>query len=169
MGEGRGVEKEKTCDMKTRKIIVEVICFVLMMNWFYEGIYKVANWERFAIWIKHAPLLTPIWQPISYGVPIIEIMVALFFLKTSFSTRALYISMGVLIVYVFWVMAAVLFTHRLFWPFHSLWLNTNWVDKMLISLSLCWIAFIAVLLSKNAGKAIERSKSDLHNIPANAS
>jgi hypothetical protein len=133
--------------MKTRRIIVEVICFVLLMNWFYEGIYKVAYWGSFSFYIKHAPLLKPVWQVLAYVIPVGEIGLALLFLFPKKRMIALYLSIGGFLVFVFWIMSTYLFTSRLFWPYHALWQNPTWMQKMLISLGLGWMAFIVIVLS----------------------
>src|SRR6185503_16572903 len=116
--------------MKTRKVIVEVICFVLLMNWFYEGIYKVAYWSNFSFYIEHAPLLKPVGQVLAYGIPVGEIAVALMFLSPKQKVKALYISIGALMVFVFWVISWHLFTNRVFWPYHALWEKSTWMQKM---------------------------------------
>ena len=132
--------------MKTRKIIVEVICFVLLMFWFYEGVYKVAYWGSFSFYMRHAPLLGPVWQVLAYGIPLAEISLALMFLFPKQKLRALYISIGILMLFVLWVMTWNMFTGRLFWPYHALWERPTWMQKMLVSLGLCWIAFVAAIL-----------------------
>ena len=70
--------------MKAKKIAVEVICLILLMYFFYDGIYKVAYWSNYAFWMKHAPLLKPVWQVLTYVIPVGEIVLALAFLKPSF-------------------------------------------------------------------------------------
>ena len=154
--------------MKTRKIIVEIICLVLMLNFFYEGIYKIAYWSDYAFWVKHAPLLKPVWQILTYAIPVGEIALALSFMVPKFRVKALYISIGVLFVFVLWVMSGFLFTNRIFFPYHALWEKPNWMDKMLISLGFGWLAFTAVLLS-NANLSLKRFYSNyLRNKSANA-
>ena len=154
--------------MKTRKIIIEVICFVLLMNFFYEGIYKVAYWQQFGAYLKHAPLTRYAWQPLTYGIPIGEIVLALSFFKTSFRMRALYISIISFLLFVFWVMCSFLFTNTLFWPFHALWAKPTWIQKMLIALGLCWMAFAAIVLLKS-NPSLKRNSNSLRNIPVSAS
>lgn len=153
--------------MKTRKIIVEIICFVLMMNWFYEGIYKVAYFINFSFYIKLAPLLGPFWQVLAYGIPAGEIALALMFLFPKQRVRALYITMVTMLVFVLWVMSAFLFTNYLFWPFHALWEKPTWMQKMLIALTLCWMAFISIMLSGKKISLKRFSVESLHNVPAN--
>lgn len=137
--------------MKMRKIIVEIICFILLMNWFYEGIYKVAYWSNFSLYMKHAPLLKPVWQVLAYGIPVGEIVLALMFIFPKQRVRALYISIGVSMVFVFWIISVYLFTNRLFWPYHAMWKGPTWMQKMVISLGVCWGAFTVIVLASSAG------------------
>jgi hypothetical protein len=168
VGERGGIKKENFNSMKTRKIIVEIICLILLLNFFYEGIYKIAYWGNYAFWVKHAPLLRPIWQLLTYIIPVGEIALALSFLAPKFRIKALYISIGVLIVFVLWVMSSYLFTSRLFWPYHALWEKPTWMQKMLISLGLSWLALTALILAKG-GLPINRfSSNSLRNKPTNA-
>ena len=154
--------------MKTRKIIVEIICLILLLNFFYEGIYKIAYWPNFAVWMKHAPLLRPVWQILTYVIPIGEIALALAFMVQKFRVKALYISIGVLAAFVLWVISSYLFTNRIFFPYHALWEKPIWMQKMLISLGLCWLAFTAVLLSNPNLSFKKYFSNSLRNKPANA-
>ena len=155
--------------MKTRKIIVEVICLVLMLNFFYEGIYKIGYWSNYAFWVKHAPLLEPVWQILTYAIPIGEIALALAFMVSKFRIRALYISIGVLFVFVLWIMSSYLFTSRVFWPYHALWEKPTWMQKMLISLGICWMALIVIVLSSPIKLQKRYPAAAMKNEPANAS
>ena len=155
--------------MKTRKIIVEVICFVLLMFWFYEGVYKVAYWGSFSFYVKHAPIVKPVWQILAFGMPIGEIALAIMLFIPKLRTKALYISIGALMLFVFWIMSVYLFTHWLFWPYHALWEKPTWMQKMLISMGLAWAALVAVILSSSKFKLKQIESNVLRNKPANAS
>lgn len=155
--------------MKTRKIIVEVICLILLLNFFYEGIYKVAYWSNYAFWMKHAPLLKPVWQILTYAIPVGEIALALAFLAPKFRVRALYVSIGVLFVFVLWVMSGYLFTTQLFWPYHALWEKPTWMQKMLLSLGMSWLALTAIVMSSSVSLRKGYNSRPVQNKPVNAS
>ena len=155
--------------MKTRKVIIELICLLLMMNFFFEGIYKIANWARYMHWMKRIPLLEGIWQFIAYGLPLVEFALALLFMKPSQRIKALYLSMVAFTIFVLWVMSAALFSHRIFGPLQHFWPKENWVDKMLIALGLGWMAFGAIILSKPFTKDQKLDSNSLRNISAEAS
>jgi hypothetical protein len=149
--------------MKARQIVVEVIYMILILNFFYEGIYKIAYWSSFSIWLHHAPLLKPIWVILTYAIPLGEIILALSLISPTYRLTALYISIPVLIVFILWIMGVFLFTHRLFWPYHALWKKPTWMEKMMISLGFCWLAFIAIVFSKD-----QHIKTSLRKMAANA-
>ena len=153
--------------MKTRRIIVEVICFVLLMNWFYEGIYKVAYWSNFSFYMKHAPLLKPVWQILAYVIPVGEIGLALLFLFPKKRMIALYLSIGGFLVFVFWIMSVYLFTNRLFIPHHGLWDKPTWMQKMLISLGFGWMSLMAIILSTPTMTIKLISSKSLRNTSSN--
>ena len=133
--------------MKTRKIVVEIICVVLMMFWFYEGIYKVAYFQQFGFYITHAPLLRSAGGMLKYLIPFGEIGLAVMFMLPKYRTVALYSTIAALLLFVFWIMSVYLFTGWLFWPYHALWENPTWIQKMLISLGICWLSFVVIMLS----------------------
>lgn len=154
--------------MKTKKVIVEIICLILLMNFFYEGIYKVAYFQNYGFWLTHAPLLSPIGKILNYVVPLGELVLAIMFIVPSYKKIALYGTIVGLFVFALWIMSVYLFTHRLFWPYHALWEKPTWMQKMLISIGFCWMAFTAIVLS-NGGSSFKRiSSNSLRNTPANA-
>ena len=153
--------------MKAKKIIVEIICLILLLNFFYDGVYKIAYLNNYGFWLHHAPLLRPVADILTYVIPVGEIVLSLALLIPSYRVSALYSIIGVLIVFVLWVMSVYLFTHRLFWPYHALWQKPTWMQKMLISMGMCWLAFIAVVISKGVFYFKRFSSNSLRNTPAN--
>lgn len=134
--------------MKTHKIIPELICLILILNFFYDGVYKLAYLSNYAFWLLHAPLLKPLAGVLKWLVPIMEIGLSVALLVPSYRITALYILIGVLLIFVLWVMSACLFTNRIFWPYHALWHKPTWMQMMLTSIGLCWISLIAIFLLK---------------------
>jgi len=155
--------------MKTRKIIVEVICFVLMMNWFYEGIYKVAYFQQFGFYIANAPLLGIFGGVLKYVIPFGEVVLAMMLIIQKYRRLALYWTIGLSIVFILWIMCVYLFTYRIFWPYHGLWEKPTWMGRMLVSLGMCWGAFTAILLCHDSVVGKNNFSKALRNMPANAS
>jgi len=140
-----------------------------LMFWFYEGIYKVAHWSNYAFWVKHAPLLKPVWQVLTYVIPLGEIILSVMLLFFKYRKVALYGTIGALMISVFWIISVYLFTNRLFWPYHALWNKSTWVQKMSISLALSWLSFVGIILLNSTLSFRGIFSNSLRNKPANAS
>jgi len=156
--------------MKTKKIVVEVICFVLLMFWFYEGIYKVAYFHQFGLYIMHAPVVERVGFVLKYVIPLGEMGMAVLFFFVRYRRLALYSSIVVLIVFVLWIISFRYFTNKFIWPYYVLWrYPPPWMQKLLISIGLCWISFLAILLSAPKKAINSPQTNSLRNKPANAS
>jgi|GEM_PF-1061013 len=155
--------------MKARKVIVEVICFVLMMFWFYEGIYKIAYFKQFGVYITHAPLIHPVGEILKYLIPFGEVGLALSLMVSGTKKASLYSTIGLLILFIVWIMSVYLFAHHSFWPYHAMWINPTWMQKMLISLGLCWMAFSAIVLLNKGVYVAKINSNSLRNNPAGVS
>ena len=139
-----------------------------MLNFFYEGIYKVAYWSNYAFWVKHAPLLRPVWQVLAYAIPVGEIVLAFLFLVPSYRVTLLYSIIVLSILFVIWIISVYLFTNYAFWPFHALWKKPTWMQKMLISLGFGWLSCIGIILLKDGFFVRQIMSKTLRNTPANA-
>ena len=154
--------------MKTRKIIVEIICLILLLNFFYEGMYKLVYIHNYGQWLKYAPFLESVSTLFTYTIPIGEILLSILFIYSRYRIIALNICLTIEILFVLWIMSVYLFSHSLFWPYHALWEKPTWMQKMLISIGLCWLAFIAIILSNPRFSFKRYSSNSLRNTPVNA-
>jgi len=127
--------------MKTRIIVIEVICWILLLNFFYEGVYKLIYFHQYALWLRYEPFQRPVTGVLAYVIPIGEILLSFLFLIPSCRVTAFYISIIVLVGFVIWIMSSILFTHTMFWPYHALWDKPTWIQKILI-----WLSFMAIIL-----------------------
>lgn len=155
--------------MKTRKIIVEIICLLLVFNFFYEGIYKLAYFQNYGLWLYHMPFLKQVSGIVNYLVPFGLIALSLTLLAPRYRMNALYISIFVSVIFILYIMSCYLFTNRLFWPYHAFWKNPTWMQRMVFSLAAIWLAFIAIVLTKGSISFKRFSSNALRNTPANAS
>jgi hypothetical protein len=140
--------------MKTKQIVLELIILVLVLNFFYEAVYKIAYLTNYSFWLHQAPFLKPIWAPLTYIIPLGEIGLASGLLAKRYRIAALYSVIIVSIVFIAWTACAHAFTNRIFYPYHALWKNPSWMAKMLISLVLSWLALLGIILENSSLKQI---------------
>jgi hypothetical protein len=133
--------------MKASHFVADLLLFLLMVILFYDGIYKIAYWSNYANWLHRAPLLKPLWVPLTYIIPLGEIGLAFSLLISKLRIRSLYIVIITQILYVLWIAFSHALSDQIYWPFHDLlWKHPLWTQKAYISLVLVWTAFICNLL-----------------------
>ncbi len=148
--------------MPEKTWLYDCIYFVLILNFFYEGIQKLAYLEVYSFWVSHAPVIKKIAAVLQYAVPFVEIAISALLPMPRYRSIALVAIIVVEIVFILWVMSVYLFTGYLFWPYHALWDNPTWMQKMLYGLMLAWLAFAALAYNRkkeNEHKKILRNTS----------
>jgi hypothetical protein len=136
--------------MKTNKIIAEIICFLLVINFFYEGLHNLVHYGAYNFWLKHIPYLEKISKFASYALPFGELILSVLLIIPLSRIYALYFSLAVLICFIGYLFLSLLYSPIFFLPFHAFWDTkyATWFQKMIYSLTLAWLAFMAILLFK---------------------
>lgn len=155
--------------MKRTKIIVGVICLILMMNFFYGGLYKIVNISSYKFWLANAPLVEHFPKVIQYIIIPGEMILPILFWVPScrvFALNCTWFGMLLFVVYIFYFH---IFTHYLVFPFYAFRDNQSWFIKIIFSLLLSWLAFIGIILNKRNSIGSKNIVNSLRNTHAKAS
>lgn len=85
--------------MRTRQIMVEVICCLLIMLFVYAAASKLMDYKKFEVQLSQSPMLTIFGGSISWVIPILEILIACSFVNLKFRLIGLYFSFSLLIAF----------------------------------------------------------------------
>jgi hypothetical protein len=143
--------------MPVKKWLYECICFVLILNFFYEGIQKLAYLDVYSFWVNHAPIIRKFGAVLQYAVPFVEIAIAVLLIIPRYRSIALVTIITVETGFILWVMSVYLFTGYRHWPYHALWERPTMMGKMSFGLLLSWLSFVTLMLS-NKFKHIKLKK-----------
>ncbi|HEY8896479.1 MAG TPA: hypothetical protein VIM79_16750 [Niastella sp.] len=136
-------------DPTSRKIWIEIVCFLLMINFFYEGIYKLAHFQQYSIWLTREPLIWSAGKILKFIIPLVEIALSILVTIKSKRLFALRTIIIIEVLLLMWVMSVYLFTRYLFWPYHAFWGKTTWMQNMCFALCLIWATFFTITLIRN--------------------
>src|SRR5690606_4140471 len=109
--------------MPEKTWLYECIGFLLILNFFYEGIQKLAYLHVYSFWVNHAPIIRKFGAMLQYAVPFVEIAIAVLLIIPRYRSIALVTIIAVETGFILWVMSVYLFTGYLFWPYYALWDN----------------------------------------------
>lgn len=147
---GRITKKQGKSYQVNKNQVIGLICILLMLNFFYDGIYRIAYFKYWESWITHEPIIKYAGPILKYAIPIIDLGLAFAILRPPYRQYALYLIIISQWLFIFWVMSVYLLTGFLFWPFHAFWSGQpTWMQKMSFSLLLSWLSFITIIIRKN--------------------
>jgi hypothetical protein len=132
--------------MRYQKTIQASICFILTINFFYDGMYYLVNHHVYQLWLGNLPYLKGPNKVLSILIPLCEIFAALSLFVSKWRRGTLISIIVALMVFELYLMLTLTFNSRLYLPLHAFWGHTVWLYKMIYSIALAWLALLAVKL-----------------------
>jgi uncharacterized protein with PQ loop repeat len=148
--------------MLAKKWLYECIGVSLILNFFYEGVQKLAYSDVYSFWVNHAPVIRKFGAVLQYAVPSVEIGIAVLLIMPRYRSMALVTIIIAETGFILWVMSVYLFTGYLFWPYHALWDNPTWMQKMVYGLMLAWLAFVAICYTRKKENYRKKNYCAIH-------
>ena len=144
--------------MNKKQIGVELAYFILVFYFFFEGISKMIAWSIFSAWLHNAPLLGTFYVPLTYIIPLTEVILSMCIIVPAARAKALLFTIVSFIGFILWVILFRTFIHTFFfYPYFDFWKNPTWMEKVLVSLLLAVIGLYA--LFQSGGRAVIFGKS----------
>ena len=132
--------------MKMRELILEIICGILILNFAYEGIYKLFYFHDYAAWAISYPYLRPIRNIFAATVIAAELAIIPLLYSRSYRKTGLIAALVMIMGFVAWIVISFFTEHIYVWPYHPLWPAMNWMGRLETSLLIAWLCFIALLI-----------------------
>lgn len=144
--------------------MAEIICLILVLNFFYEGIYKIAHLHKYAQWLNCVKILKFTPTIFSWIIPGIELITAVLLLIPITRIKGLVITLYLLLLFTSWIIISFYSASLTIWPFHPLWPSVNWMGRLETSILFGWISLIAIFLTNT-----NFNSKNLRNMPAKSS
>jgi uncharacterized membrane protein YphA (DoxX/SURF4 family) len=140
-----------------KDFFIEIVCFLLMIYFFYEGIYKIVHLSGYGNWLFDKPYLGAISGFLKFAIPIFEIALSVLLLTPFKKRMVLYFVLLSQIIFVIWILNIFPFKRLIFNPYHSYWIRPRWFDKIIFTLCVSWVSLIGIyLLTKNQTRTTEK-------------
>jgi len=79
-------------------------------------------------------------------------------------SSALLSIMIMMIAFILYIMSARLFSHLLFWPFHALWQQPNWLQLISQALLISWMCVVALYINLKQRHILKYKKGVAENL-----
>ncbi len=130
-----------------REQIVDVIVYLYIMLFVYAALTKILDFENFQIELAQSPLLTTFAGPISFAVPIIEVLIALFLSYHKTRKIALYSGFGLMVMFTVYIVIMVNFSPFVPCSCGGILEKMTWNQHLIFNIIFVIFGLIAIVIS----------------------
>lgn len=141
---------------RKRGIIVEVICFLFILLFVYAAVSKLLDFEKFRIQLGQSPMLTDFASLVAFGVPTLEILLAITLSINKFRTIALYAGLGLMTAFSAYIAVILNFSDFIPCSCGGILERLGWTEHLIFNIVFILLAMIAIVLNDNV--QMEKSK-----------
>jgi len=151
-------------NIKRAKIVtVEIIGALFILLFIYAAVSKVKDFEKFEVQLGKSPLVNPFVSQIAWGVPILEISIALMLIIKRTQFIALYMAFTLMVVFSAYIIAILKFSSYIPCSCGGIIENMTWTQHLYFNTLFIMLGIIGVLLYSKKNKELIGHKRESPN------
>jgi len=131
-----------------KKGILEVICLLYILLFVYAAVSKILDFENFQVQLGQSPLLSAFASWVSWGVPIIEILIALTLLIPRYRVAGLFAAFSLMILFTSYIIIILNFSSFVPCSCGGILEKLGWSEHLVFNLFFILLAVLGLLLSR---------------------
>lgn len=132
-----------------QKVIIESICFVLIMLFVYAAFSKLFEYNTFKIQLQDSPIVRPIASIVVWLIPTTELVVAGLLTIKYYRKTGLYFSFFLLLIFTLYISSMLLSGIHLPCSCGGIIENLTWEQHLLFNLFFLVLALVGIVLGRN--------------------
>ncbi|MFC0778689.1 MauE/DoxX family redox-associated membrane protein [Flavobacterium sp. HJSW_4] len=141
-------------NIKSKSIIVEIICLLFVMLFIYAAVSKVLEFDHFQVQLGQSPLLSAFASWISWVVPSVEILIAVILLLPQLRNIGLAASLSLMTMFTAYIFIVLHYSSFVPCSCGGILEKMSWNVHLIFNLVFVLFAVIAIILNgKNLYKA----------------
>ncbi|CAD0004638.1 hypothetical protein FLACHUCJ7_01937 [Flavobacterium chungangense] len=131
---------------KLMTVILDSICFLLVLLFVYAAISKMLDFENFQIQLAQSPLLSAFAGLISWGVIILELFISVLLVFKSTRILALYSAFGLMIMFTVYIYIILNYSSFIPCSCGGILEKLNWKDHLVFNIFFVVISTAAIVI-----------------------
>lgn len=126
--------------------VVTTISYLFILLFLYAATSKVLDYENFRVQLAQSPLLSAFAGPVSWGVPLLEIVIAIMLLVSIWRTAGLFAAFGLMVMFTAYI--HIILNYSAFVPCScgGILEKLGWTQHMIFNAIFILLSVIAILL-----------------------
>jgi hypothetical protein len=144
--------------MKLRVIIIEIICILFIVLFVYAAVSKIIDVSKFKVQVGLSPLLTAFADWVVWGIPSIEILLALMLSSRRLRLIGLFGSFGLMVIFTTYIIAILEFSDFVPCSCGGILETLGWKEHLIFNLFFACLAVVGITLES-------RNRSEQFKVP----
>ena len=138
--------------MKLKNVIVEITSALFILLFVYTAINKILEFSSFQETLKESPLMSVMYIPVSWGVPIVELLITVLLFLPRFRKYGLYASFFLMALFTVYIGYMLIYTPKLPCSCGGIISSLSWKQHLVLNSTLTLLALVAIVLQKKINK-----------------
>lgn len=134
----------KTTYFKT--VLVYIICLLYILLFIYAAASKILDFENFQVQLGQSPLLSSFTLMVSWGIPILELVIAILLTIPKFRLIGLYFSFGLMVMFTAYIFIILNYSSFVPCSCGGILEKLGWTQHMIFNFVFIVLAIIAIIV-----------------------
>jgi len=130
-----------------KQIIIEIICFLLIVLFVYAATNKLIEMEKFKVQIGQSPLITAFADWVVWLIPISELLVSITLVIPSLRLLGLYSSFVLMVMFTAYIIAILNFSEYVPCSCGGILEKLGWTEHLIFNIAFALLAMLGVILA----------------------
>lgn len=142
----------------TKSILLDCICYLYVVLFVYAAVSKLLDFENFQVQLGQSPLLSAFAGWVSWGVPIVELIIALLLVFPRFRLLGLYAAFSLMVMFTSYIIIILNFSPFVPCSCGGILEKMTWNQHLIFNIFFILLGLWAILLQsqeKNQGKSLK--------------
>lgn len=140
---------------KTKKIALEIICFLFILLFTYAGVMKLMDVQKFTVQLEKSPLLKSFAGVVAFGIPVTELLIVVMLIITRLRLVGLYAAFTIMVMFTTYIIAILQFSTYIPCSCGGILENMEWTEHLIFNIGFVILALIGILLGSRLNQTQE--------------
>ena len=129
-----------------RQLAIEIICFLFIILFVYAALMKLLDVQKFVVQLNQSPLLMVFGAWAAWGVPILELLIAISLIIGRLRLMALYASFTLMLIFTLYIIFILTFAPQVPCSCGGILETMGWGEHLMFNAAFVALAVVGIFL-----------------------
>lgn len=128
-----------------KQIIIEVISFLFILLFVYAALMKLMDVEKFQVQLGQSPLLMAFAKPVSWVVPITELVIAGMLIFSRFRLVGMYAAFTMMVMFTVYIIVILTYAQHVPCSCGGILEDMGWTEHLIFNIGFLLLSIVGIV------------------------